>query len=105
MNGGIRLGLAGCQAGHLTERLRSFGIHERGFITDAESLDPERFVRETAVVGSPQTVSARLRELAEEMGSGTVNVNLGWMGAATEEAVRTGATLLVEEVLPALSRG
>ncbi|MEV5412177.1 LLM class flavin-dependent oxidoreductase [Thermopolyspora sp. NPDC052614] len=90
------------QASRLTERLRAFGIDKRGFITETKSLDPARFARETAIAGSPDTVLRRLADLAASTGTTTFNLNLGWMGAATADQIRTSANLLIEEVLPSL---
>ncbi|MFC5997088.1 LLM class flavin-dependent oxidoreductase [Pseudonocardia hispaniensis] len=87
----------------LTGLLRSFGMADRPDVTDDRALRPETFVRETALVGTPESVAARVRELAAECGTETINLNLGWMGTMPAESVRATGRLLVDELLPAVS--
>ena len=91
------------RAEQLTERLRRIGIDRRGGITLPADLDPNRFAHETAIVGTPTTVIARLRELGEEVGTTTINCNLGWFGATTAPEVKRGLHLLTATVIPALT--
>lgn len=90
-------------AAGLTARLRSFGIDQRGYITGTADLATERFADETVIAGSADVVVDRLLALAAETGTGTVNVNLGWMGSVDREQVDVSARLLIDEVLPRLS--
>lgn len=87
------------QARELTAILRDVGIQRRLGITEDEALEPERFVRETAIVGSPTTVRARLAELAADHGTGTVNLNLDWFGTAEPAAIRRGLELITGELV------
>lgn len=88
----------------LTDRLRSFGIDRRGDITAPEDLVAERFIDETAIVGSADTVYDRIVDLAARTGAGTVNVNLGWMGVVDHEQVTASARHLIDGVLGRLAR-
>jgi alkanesulfonate monooxygenase SsuD/methylene tetrahydromethanopterin reductase-like flavin-dependent oxidoreductase (luciferase family) len=54
-----------------------------------------------AVVGSPDTVAARLRELHEELGFGQV-IGLFSIGDITREQTKTSMELFAMEVIPAL---
>jgi alkanesulfonate monooxygenase SsuD/methylene tetrahydromethanopterin reductase-like flavin-dependent oxidoreductase (luciferase family) len=54
-----------------------------------------------AIVGSPETVTTRLRELREELGFGTV-IGLFAIGALTHDQVLRSTDLFGTEVIPAL---
>lgn len=88
----------------LTERLREIGIHRRGagLITTSADLDPERFYRETAIIGSPETVVARITELAGRHGIRYVNLLPAFFGFLPEELLMRSLELFASEVAPKL---
>lgn len=87
----------------LAQRLRMFGADRRRGATTLDDLDPVRLQTETAIVGGPATVAGRLRALADELGTDTVNCNLGWIGSVDAAALRRGFDLLCMEVIPMLA--
>lgn len=89
-------------AEQLTARLRGFGIARNPGVTTPAELEPHRFAQHTAIAGSPATVLSRLRDLAVQTGTETININLGWMGVADPERVRRSAALLLDRILPVL---
>src|SRR5262249_23122850 len=67
-----REGLAALAKGFFTS-----GHIQRGFVVDESQLDPDRFEREFAVVGSPETCAARIEELRASLGFGRFNCGFG----------------------------
>jgi len=74
-----------------------------GFVLDKEHLELERFTREFAIVGSPDTVAARIEKLHEELGFGRFNCGFGLTGRATPDQVFRSLRLFGKEVIPALA--
>jgi alkanesulfonate monooxygenase SsuD/methylene tetrahydromethanopterin reductase-like flavin-dependent oxidoreductase (luciferase family) len=94
-----REGLAAFARGFYTS-----GHIQRGFVVDEAQLDPSRFEREFAVVGSPDTCAARIEELREALGFGRFNCGFGITGHATPEQVYRSLRLFGREVIPRFAR-
>jgi alkanesulfonate monooxygenase SsuD/methylene tetrahydromethanopterin reductase-like flavin-dependent oxidoreductase (luciferase family) len=74
-----------------------------GFVLDKEHLELERFTREFAIVGSPETVAARIEELQKDLGFGRFNCGFGMTGRARPDQVFRSLRLFGKEVIPALT--
>lgn len=87
----------------LTRRLRRGSTGARLHpLTRDDDLDPERFYRETAVVGGPQTVTERLAALRAEHGVHAVNLRPSLSALCPLPLQRTTVALFAAEVMPAL---
>jgi alkanesulfonate monooxygenase SsuD/methylene tetrahydromethanopterin reductase-like flavin-dependent oxidoreductase (luciferase family) len=93
-----REGLAALAKGFYTS-----GHIQRGFVVDESQLASEKFEREFAIVGSPETCVARIEELRETLGFGRFNCGFGVSGHATPDQVYHSLRLFGREVIPALA--
>ncbi len=89
----------------LAEGFRTSGHIQRGFVVDEEQLDSEKFEREFAIVGGPDTVAARIEELRQSTGCGRFNCGFGVSGHATPDQVRRSVRLFGSEVIPRFADG
>lgn len=85
----------------LTDRLRTIGIHRRGRIISEPELDPERFYREVAIIGSPATCIERIAALRDELDMRYLNSLVGFFGLLPEVDLRRSLELFAGEVMPA----
>lgn len=83
----------------LTDRLRTIGIHRRGRIISEPELDPERFYREVAIIGSPATCIDRIAALRDELGMRYLNCLAGFFGILPEADLRRSLELFAREVM------
>jgi alkanesulfonate monooxygenase SsuD/methylene tetrahydromethanopterin reductase-like flavin-dependent oxidoreductase (luciferase family) len=79
------------------------GHVQRGFVVDESQLDSERFEREFAIVGSPETCATRIAELQALLGFGRFNCGFGVSGHATSDQVYRSLRLFGKEVIPAFA--
>ncbi|MFG1347720.1 LLM class flavin-dependent oxidoreductase [Xanthobacter autotrophicus DSM 431] len=85
---------------NLTGRMRAAGLFRRpNIITEAE-LEPERYLEEMVIAGSPATCAARISALAGEFGLGYVNALSAFFGHLPLELLRRSLELLATEVRP-----
>ena len=71
-------------------------------MTEAD-LEPERFYRETAIIGGPETVAERIGQLREEHGVRYVNLLAWFFGYLPEHLLRRSLRLFANEIIPRLS--
>ncbi len=87
-----------------SQTLRSFGIWRRGeLISTLEELETERFRHETAIVGGPETVAARLAALRDDLGVRQVNLLSSFFGLLPQDLLRRSLRLFADEVAPKLA--
>ncbi len=87
------------------ERLHQIGLWRRGdVITTEKDLEPERFYHETAIVGGPDTVAARIAELRDTYGLRRVNLLSSFFGYLPAELLDGSLELFAGEVMPRLNR-
>ena len=87
-------------AERLTAGFRRGGEQVRRRISTEEELETERWLREVAIIGSPDTVAQRIAALHDEFGFGNFMLVTGFLGnLPQEEAVRT-LELFAKEVRP-----
>ncbi len=87
-------------AGRLTAGYRRGGDQlRRGILTEGEH-DTERWLREVAIVGSPDTVAARIAALHAEFGFGNFQLVTGFLGNLPQEEVLRTLQLFAKEVKP-----
>jgi alkanesulfonate monooxygenase SsuD/methylene tetrahydromethanopterin reductase-like flavin-dependent oxidoreductase (luciferase family) len=87
------------------QRLYQIGLWKRGdLITTEDDLEPERFYRETAIIGGPETVAGRIRELRDEHGVRYVNLLASFFGYLPEHLLRRSLRLFAGEVAPLFTR-
>jgi alkanesulfonate monooxygenase SsuD/methylene tetrahydromethanopterin reductase-like flavin-dependent oxidoreductase (luciferase family) len=75
----------------------------RGILTEEEH-DTERWLREVAIVGSPETVAARVAALHAEIGFGGLQLVTGFLGNLPQEHVVRTLKLFASEVRPRIER-
>jgi len=75
----------------------------RGILTEDE-LETERWLREVAIVGSPDTVAARITALQEEFAFGNFMLVTGFLGNLPQEHVVRTLDLFAKEVRPRFQR-
>lgn len=75
----------------------------RGILTEEEH-DTERWLREVAIVGSPETVAERVAALHAEFGFGNFMLVTGFLGNLPQEHVVRTLELFAGEVRPRLHR-
>jgi alkanesulfonate monooxygenase SsuD/methylene tetrahydromethanopterin reductase-like flavin-dependent oxidoreductase (luciferase family) len=68
--------------------------------TDDEDLEPERFLRDTALVGSPETVAGLVAELRDELGVQYVNLRPSIGGNCPPELQAITVELFATQVMP-----
>ena len=71
--------------------------------TDDEDLDPERFLRDTALVGSPETVARRVAELRDELGVRYVNLRPSIGGNCPPALQAITVELFATQIMPGLA--
>jgi alkanesulfonate monooxygenase SsuD/methylene tetrahydromethanopterin reductase-like flavin-dependent oxidoreductase (luciferase family) len=84
----------------LTAGYRRSGEQVKRRISTEEELETERWLREVAVIGSPDTVAARIGELRHEFGFGNFILVTGFLGNLPQEAVLRTIELFATEVRP-----
>jgi alkanesulfonate monooxygenase SsuD/methylene tetrahydromethanopterin reductase-like flavin-dependent oxidoreductase (luciferase family) len=75
----------------------------RGILTEDEH-DTERWLREVAIVGSPDTVAERVASLHAEFGFGNFMLVTGFLGNLPQEHVVRTLELFAKEVRPRVQR-
>ncbi|SPM33291.1 flavin-dependent oxidoreductase [Mycobacterium rhizamassiliense] len=89
----------------LADRLRRIGLTRKGdLITTEEDLEPERFYRETAIVGGPDTVASRIAELRDRYGLGRINLLSSFFGYLPAQLLDSSLELFAGEVMPRFAR-
>jgi alkanesulfonate monooxygenase SsuD/methylene tetrahydromethanopterin reductase-like flavin-dependent oxidoreductase (luciferase family) len=87
------------------QRLHQIGLWRRGdVITTENDLEPERFYHETAIVGGPDTVAARIAELRDAYGLRRFNLLSSFFGILPAELLDGSLELFASEVMPRLDR-
>lgn len=86
----------------LTKRLRENGLHRRPNIITLEELDPEVFLEQMVIWGSPETCAARIAAIAGEFGIRYVNALGAFFGHLPEPLLMRSLELLATEVKPRL---
>jgi alkanesulfonate monooxygenase SsuD/methylene tetrahydromethanopterin reductase-like flavin-dependent oxidoreductase (luciferase family) len=88
------------------QRLANIGLARRGgLITTEDDLDPERFYHETAIIGGPETVAARIDELRERYGLRQINLLSSFFGFLPPELLDCSLELFASEVMPRFNSG
>ncbi|BBZ49877.1 luciferase [Mycobacterium heidelbergense] len=86
------------------QRLRGIALRRKGgVVTTEEDLDPERFYRETAIVGGPETVAGRIAQLRDRYGLTRVNLLSSFFGFLPAELLDGSLELFATEVMPRLA--
>lgn len=75
----------------------------RGILTEEEH-DTERWLREVAIVGSPETVAERVVALHSEFGFGSLQLVTGFLGNLPQEHVVRTLELFAKEVRSRVER-
>jgi alkanesulfonate monooxygenase SsuD/methylene tetrahydromethanopterin reductase-like flavin-dependent oxidoreductase (luciferase family) len=88
----------------LTAGYRRSGEQVKRHISTEEELETERWLREVAIVGSPDTVSARIAELQDEIGFGNFMLVTGFLGNLAQDRVVATLELFAKEVMPHFDR-
>jgi alkanesulfonate monooxygenase SsuD/methylene tetrahydromethanopterin reductase-like flavin-dependent oxidoreductase (luciferase family) len=84
----------------LTAGYRRGGEQVRRRISTEDELETERWLREVAIVGSPDTVAERVTALRAEFGFGNFMLVTGFLGNLPQEAVVRTLELFAREVRP-----
>lgn len=84
----------------LTAGYRRSGEQVKRRISTEEELEPERWLREVAIVGCPDTVAARIADLRQEFGFGSFQLVTGFLGNLPQEQVVRTLELFAKEVRP-----
>jgi alkanesulfonate monooxygenase SsuD/methylene tetrahydromethanopterin reductase-like flavin-dependent oxidoreductase (luciferase family) len=96
--------LAWPAAERLTAGYRRGGEQVKRQISTEDELEPERWLREVAIVGSPDTVAERITDLHAEFGFGNFMLVTGFLGNLPQEAVVRTLELFAREVMPRFGR-
>jgi alkanesulfonate monooxygenase SsuD/methylene tetrahydromethanopterin reductase-like flavin-dependent oxidoreductase (luciferase family) len=88
----------------LTAGYRRSGEQVKRRISTEEELETKRWLREVAIVGSPDTVSARIAELQDELGFGNFMLVTGFLGNLGQDQVVATLELFASEVMPRFRR-
>lgn len=88
----------------LTAGYRRTGEQVKRRISTEEELETERWLREVAIVGSPQTVSALIMELQKDLGFGNFMFVTGFLGNLRQDHVVATLELFAREVMPHFGR-
>jgi len=91
-------------AAKLTAGYRRSGEQVKRRISTEEELETERWLREVAIVGSPDTVSARIAELQDELGFGNFMLVTGFLGNLGQDHVVATLEMFAREVMPHFGR-
>jgi alkanesulfonate monooxygenase SsuD/methylene tetrahydromethanopterin reductase-like flavin-dependent oxidoreductase (luciferase family) len=84
----------------LTAGYRRGGEQVRRRISTEDELETERWLREVAIVGSPDTVTERITALHEELGFGNFMLVTGFLGNLPQQDVVRTLKLFAKEVMP-----
>ena len=84
----------------LTAGYRRSGEQVRRRISTEDELDPERWLREVAIVGGPDTVAERIGALHDEFGFGNFMLVTGFLGNLPQDRVVETIELFAREVRP-----
>jgi alkanesulfonate monooxygenase SsuD/methylene tetrahydromethanopterin reductase-like flavin-dependent oxidoreductase (luciferase family) len=84
----------------LTAGYRRGGEQVRRRIATEDELTTERWLREVAIVGSPDTVTGRIAALHDELGFGNLTLVTGFLGNLPQEHIVTTLKLFAQEVMP-----
>lgn len=84
----------------LTAGYRRGGEQVRRRIATEDDLETERWLREVAIVGSPDTVAGRIAALRDEFGFGNLTLVPGFLGNLPQAHVVTTLGLCAREVMP-----
>jgi len=84
----------------LTAGYRRGGEQVRRRISTEDELEPERWLREVAIVGSPDTVAERIAALYAEFGFGSFQLVTGFLGNLPQQEVLRTLELFAREVRP-----
>jgi alkanesulfonate monooxygenase SsuD/methylene tetrahydromethanopterin reductase-like flavin-dependent oxidoreductase (luciferase family) len=84
----------------LTAGYRRSGEQVRRRISTEAELEPERWLHEVAIVGSPDTVAGRIAGLRAEFGFGNFMLVPGFLGNLPQAHVVTTLELFAQEVMP-----
>jgi len=87
-------------AERVTAGFRRGGEQVRRRISTEDQLEPERWLREVAIVGSPDTVAERVAALQQEFGFGNFMLVTGFLGNLPQEEVIRTLELFAREVAP-----
>jgi alkanesulfonate monooxygenase SsuD/methylene tetrahydromethanopterin reductase-like flavin-dependent oxidoreductase (luciferase family) len=93
-----RIALPAAEA--LTSGYRRGGEQVRRRISTEDELETERWLREVAIVGSPDTVAQRIATLHEELGFGNFMLVTGFLGNVPQQDVVRTLELFAREVMP-----
>jgi len=85
-------------------RLREIARRGGGFVIAEADLEPERFYHETAIVGGPETVAARIAELRDRYGLNRINLLSSFFGYLPADLLDGSLELFAGEVIPQLNR-
>jgi hypothetical protein len=88
----------------LTAGYRRGGEQVKRRISTEEELETERWLREVAIVGSPDAVAERITALHQELGFGNFMLVTGFLGNLPQEEVIRTLALFAKEVRPRLQR-
>ncbi len=91
-------------AERLTAGYRRGGDQVRRRISTEEELETERWLREVAIVGSPDTVAERIAALHDEFGFGNFMLVTGFLGNLPQDQVVRTLELFAKEVRPRFQR-
>ena len=82
------------------QRLRKIALRRGDLVITEEDLDPERFYHETAIVGGPETVAARIAELRDRYGLRRINLLSSFFGYLPSELLGGSLELFATQVMP-----
>jgi alkanesulfonate monooxygenase SsuD/methylene tetrahydromethanopterin reductase-like flavin-dependent oxidoreductase (luciferase family) len=88
----------------LTAGYRRGGEQVKRHISTEEELEPERWLREVAIVGGPDTVAERIAALHAEFGFGSLQLVTGFLGNLPQRDVLRTLQLFAAEVRPRFGR-
>lgn len=75
----------------------------KGKILTEKDLEPDRFIEEMAIVGSPSTCVEKIRELREKMGIEYLNSGISFFGQLPPDKVQRSMVLLSKQVISQLN--
>lgn len=84
----------------LTSGYRRGGEQVQRRIVTEDEIETERWLREVAIVGSPDTVAGRIVTLRDELGFGNLMLVPGFLGNLPQAHVVTTIALFAQEVIP-----
>lgn len=88
---------------HLTDRMRAAGLFRRPNIITEEELEPERYLDEMVIAGSPATCAQRIADLYAEFGTRYLNALSAFFGHLPLPLLRRSLELLATDVRSRLS--